>query len=166
MDEVLAAKDWRCSPSFKRHTQQRLSCPPVATIVSPNAMQLIDEGEATHSCWRAAMVLLWGSLPGLPGRASPRHGSAAATQQTRGARRTLAPHKTNEIPSVFTRASSSSWPRLLNYLCSLRSGREELHISSLGRRRQPPREPCSFAHADLHKSAPEPRDGSPGRRLG
>ena len=143
IDDVLAAKDCKCSPSFSLQTQQRRSCPPVAIIVSPNAMQFIDEGEATHSCWRAAIFLVWGSLPGLPGRASPRHGLAAATQQTRGARRTLAPHKTNEIPSVFTRASSSSWPRLLNYLCSLRSGREELHISSLCRRRQPPPYSCS-----------------------
>jgi len=28
----------------------------------PSAMQLMGAGEATHSCWRAAIVLLRGSL--------------------------------------------------------------------------------------------------------
>ena len=69
MDEVLAAKDCKCSPSFSLHTQQRRSWPPVATMDEPSAMQLIDEGEATHSCWRAAIFLVWGSYVGcLDGR--------------------------------------------------------------------------------------------------
>ena len=63
MGEVLAAKDWRCSPSFKRHTQQRLSCPPVAMMDEPSAMQLMGAGEATHSCWRAAIFLFVAGQP-------------------------------------------------------------------------------------------------------
>ena len=60
IDDVLAAKDWRCSASFSLQIQQRLSWPPVATMDEPSAMQLMGAGEATHSCWRAAIVLLWG----------------------------------------------------------------------------------------------------------
>ena len=61
IDEVLAAKDCKCSASLSLQTQQRRSCPPVATMDEPSAMQLIDEGEATHSCWRAAIFLSRGS---------------------------------------------------------------------------------------------------------
>ena len=78
MDEVLAAKDCKCSPSFSLQTQQRRSWPPVATMDEPSAMQFIDEGEATHSWWRAAIVLLRGSLP-RTGVATTRIGRCNAT---------------------------------------------------------------------------------------
>ena len=73
-------------------------------------------------------------LRGLPGRASPRHGLAAATQQHQTSTTHGWPHKNNfEIPSVFMHARSS-FCLPLNCLCSLRSGREELYSSFLGRR--------------------------------
>ena len=103
MDEVLAAKDCKCSPSFSLHTQQRRSWPPVATMDEPSAMQLIDEGEATHSCWRAAIFLVWGSYVGcLDGR---RHDTDRPLQRnnTQGARRTrtVGAPINFELPSVY-----------------------------------------------------------------
>ena len=107
MGDVLAAKDCKCSASLSLHTQQRRSWPPVAMIDELSAMQLMGAGEATHSCWRAAMFLLWGSLldlRGLRGRAPPRYGLAAATQQhPQGARRTrtVGAPINFELPSVY-----------------------------------------------------------------
>ena len=74
-------------------------------------------------------------LRGLPGRASPPHGLAAARNNTQTSTTHGWPHKNNfEIPSVFMHARSSFLFCLLNCLCSLRSGREELYSSCLGRR--------------------------------
>ena len=163
IDEVLAAKDCKCSPSFSLQTQQRRSWPPVATMDEPSAMQFIDEGEATHSWWRAAIVLLWGSLPGLPGRASPRHGSAAATQQhTHRARTVGCPTNLRLLVCFYTLAP---WRGLC--LCFHRT-RGRIH--TIRSRRQPPSAKPWSRHtlgaAVSHPVQSQRQNGSPGRRLG
>ena len=109
IDDVLAAKDWRCSASFSLQTQQRRSCPPVAMMDEPSAMQLMGAGEATHSCWRAAIFLLWGSpldaWAAWTGVATTRIGRCNATTPT--STRTVGRTKKLEIPSVFMHARSS-----------------------------------------------------------
>ena len=153
---MLAANDWRCSPSFSLQTQQRRSWPPVATMDEPSAMQLIDEGEATHSCWRAAIVLLRGSLP-RTGVATTRIGRCNATTPEHGA--AVGARTKTWNSSMYRHASSSSWPPPLKLPVFAALRREEQQLSSLDQRgslrKSPARSPTLVA--DLGPpSAPEP----------
>ena len=100
-------------------------------------MQLIGAGEATHSCWRAAIVLVWGCplhcVGCLDGR---RHDTDWPLQRnnTRRARRTVGRTKTTLRFLVCLCMLGPRFVCLLNCLCSMRSGREELYSSCLGRR--------------------------------
>ena len=164
IDDVLAAKDWRCSASFSLHTQQRRSWPPVAMMDEPSAMQLIGAGEATHSCWRAAIFLVlgspldaWAAWTGVATTAWPLQRNS--TPDEHDAR--LARRKNNfEIPVCLCMHRSSPGFACLN-LPAVRCARAIFQVF-LSPRQPPARSRTRVA--DL--SPPQPRNGRPGRRLG